>query len=82
MTCRGFMNAVNCLHFGVRQYVHIAVTKVVFSSVSQVDRWLTHVDCMELLTSIHSLGVSLSPTLLDCRGLPFFYRVTFLSLHI
>lgn len=44
MPCRGFMNAVNCLHFGVRQYVHIAVTKVVFSSVSQIDRWLTHVD--------------------------------------
>lgn len=39
-------------------------------------------DSIVLFTSIRSLGMSLSPILLDCRVLPFFYHVTFLSLHV
>lgn len=62
MNCKGFRNAVNCMHFGVCQYGHIAVTKVqcFHQFLKQINDSRT-VDSMELLTSIHSLGVPFPP---------------------
>lgn len=77
------MNTVNCVQFGVSPYVCIAVNKVQCFPQFLKHIYDSHrVDSIVLFTNIHSLGMSLSPILLDCRVLPFFYHVTFLSLHI